>query len=80
MREQILNELRDGLVKVVFTKKDGTQRSLLGTLNPSLIPEEKQPKGSNRVHSVESQPVYDVEKDDWRSFRWDSLVSHSTDL
>lgn len=80
MREQILNELRDGLVRVVFTKKDGTQRSLLGTLNPSLIPEEKQPKGSNRVHSVESQPVYDVEKDDWRSFRWDSLVSHSVDL
>jgi hypothetical protein len=63
---------------VVFTKKDGTQRELFCTLDESRIPSAKLPKvqesGSTvRNFSDESARVFDTEKQEWRSFRWDSV-------
>lgn len=63
---------------VVFTKKDGSERELFCTLNESRIPSAKLPKvqeeGSTvRNFSDESARVFDTEKQEWRSFRWDSV-------
>lgn len=77
MKDQILETLRTGVVEVIFTKKDGTERKLAATLCEELIPVDNLPKGTDRVHSTEVQPVYDVENDGWRSFRWDSVVSYN---
>ena len=76
MNMQIKQALDRGLVEVVFVKKDGTQRTLVATLREDLIPEDQKPKGDERVASIEVQPVYDVENDGWRSFRWDSVVNY----
>ena len=76
MNMQIKNALDRGLVEVVFMKKDGTERTLVATLREDLIPEDKKPKGDERVGCIEVQPVYDVENDGWRSFRWDSVINY----
>jgi len=79
MREEILPYLHSGLCRITFTKKDGTERTITGTLMRDLIPEDKQPKGTDRVHSTEVQPVYEVDLDEWRSFRWDSVLSYDAE-
>lgn len=74
--------LHDEYVKdlcVVFTKKDGTERELFCTLAESKIPADKQPKTQEanstvgRSVSDDAQRVFDTEKQEWRSFRWDSV-------
>lgn len=67
--------LRQENVTVEFKKSDGSIRSMLCTLNESKIPVEKSPKNSGRRQNDEILAVFDVEKQDWRSFRWDSIVS-----
>lgn len=66
--------LKDSVVTITFTKKDGDERVIKATLKEDLIPFDMIPKGtSTRKKSEESQSVFDVEKDEWRSFRWDSV-------
>ena len=61
-------------VEVKFTKRDGTLRTMLCTTNPELIGVNTYSKNSqgNEV----AQSVWDLEKDAWRSFRWDSVISY----
>lgn len=66
--------LKDSVVTIKFTKKDGDERVIKATLKEDLIPFDMIPKGtSTRKKSEDSQSVFDVEKDEWRSFRWDSV-------
>jgi hypothetical protein len=60
---------------VTFTKKDGTERNLFCTLVQSKIPTEKQPKSqeADSTTSGSAVRVFDTEKLEWRSFRWDSV-------
>jgi hypothetical protein len=73
----LLNE-RD--VRVMFTKKDGTEREMLCTLAESKIPEDQKPKTEGGNFSDEAQRVFDLEKQEWRSFRWDSVINISFSL
>jgi hypothetical protein len=43
------------------------------TLAESKIPSEKAPKNSGKAQSEQSVAVFDLEKQDWRSFRFDSV-------
>lgn len=66
-----------GPTTVVFTKKDGTERVMLCTTNPSLVPtvevtESVEPKKQRKVNE-DVMPVYDLEAKTWKSFRWDSI-------
>ena len=69
-----------GLI-VTFTKKDGTERVMRCTTNLSMIPVEKHPKGEKTISEGEekkvetSKRVFDLEKQEWRSFRYDSVIS-----
>ena len=71
--EWLTNLLHDGVVSVAFTKKDGTEREMACTLDENIIPKEFAPKGVERSKPVDSIAVFDVEKSEWRSFRWDSV-------
>lgn len=79
--EQVITALQEGIVEVKFVKVNGEERTMLATLNESLIPLDQLPKNDPDVSIERSVPnpdvrtVYDVEKDGWRSFRWDSLIS-----
>ena len=61
-------------VIVTFTKKDGSERVLRGTLNESLIPVEKHPKGLRESYDTVFT-VFDLDEDDWRCFKLDSIIS-----
>lgn len=65
--------LRETEVTIKFVKKDGSERKMVCTLLESKIPEEKQPKNTGKKQNDESLAVFDLEKQDWRSFRWDSI-------
>jgi hypothetical protein len=74
LKEELKSYLTRGVVKVVFTKKDGTDRTMLATLNEGLIPEDKKPKGTGKkVDNVNTFSVYDTEADGWRSFNYDTV-------
>jgi len=73
-----LGVLRDETSKdvcVTFTKKDGTNRDMFCTLAESRIPTDKHPKTeTTSKDSGSALRVFDTEKQEWRSFRWDSVT------
>lgn len=73
--------LRDDKIRdlcITFTKKDGTERAMRCTLVEGRIPEDKKP--AQRAGDTDSAStgsavrVFDEEKSEWRSFRWDSVI------
>lgn len=77
LKDRILEALRTDIVTVRFTKADGTERDMRCTLVESKIPTDRQPKNEAKAtDSVGSAVrVFDTEKGEWRSFRWESLIS-----
>jgi hypothetical protein len=67
---------------ITFTKKDGTVRDMRCTLCEGRIPADKQPKteGSTTKDSGSAVRVFDTEKQEWRSFRWESVTKVSFEL
>ena len=68
--------LSKGVLSVTFLKKDGTERTMKCTLKPDLLPpqtdlEEAVEKKAPRTESI---AVWDLEKEAWRSFRFDSII------
>jgi hypothetical protein len=60
--------------KIVFTKKDGSERVMNCTLMESLLPA-RDDSSKETTHSPDVQPVWDLDVGGWRSFRWDSVIS-----
>lgn len=73
---KIRDILRQNVATVEFKKKDGTIRKMICTLLPEFMPEAPAPdtKPSDTVITV-----FDLEKNDWRAFRVDSVMSIDTD-
>lgn len=59
---------------VTFKKKDGTIRKMKCTRNPKYIPEEHQPKTSIEDSGAAIR-VFDIEKQEWRSFVVENIMS-----
>ena len=78
IKNEVKESLKKGLVEVTFKKLNGDERVMVCTLNEDLTPPAKKedPLSQKKVRAVneEVQVVYDVEKDGWRSFRWDHLL------
>ena len=79
-KDWLLTLLREQEITVKFVKKDGSEREMLCTLSESKIPAEKAPKGVERTTSGDVVPVFDIENQGWRSFRWDSITGIHFDL
>lgn len=76
-KKWLKGHLAYGPVTVTFTKKDGSERVMNCTTNTSLVPpvpvvENAEPKKPKKVNE-EVMPVYDLEANAWKSFRWDSI-------
>lgn len=71
-RQEIIDLLQNKTCLVTFKKKDETERRMLCTLQPNVIPIVKG-TGVKKTDDVIS--VFDIEKEDWRSFRVDSVIS-----
>lgn len=79
-REEMINELKNGIVFVVFEKSDGTMRAMRATLKSDLLPQrppapEGEPARAPRKTNEAVIAVFDMEKNEFRSFRIDRIQS-----
>ena len=75
-------DLKNGVVTVVFEKKDGTERTMRATLSDLYVPQVEPtmlseydgniPKKARQLND-NVQAVWDIDSNDWRSFRIDSV-------
>ena len=77
-KTKLKESLQSNEVGVTFTKRDGTERRMQCTLSASRIPGEQLPQGTGDTSSTETLSkeaikVFDLEKQAWRSFRYDSI-------
>lgn len=96
IRDWVRSLLQKGPITVTFVKADGTVRDMLCTLDSSRIPaqpdvtilsnstanvdglvESKKPRKAPDPHSIR---VYDLEKAEWRSFRFDRLQKITAEI
>lgn len=72
-KDSILNMVDNHVALITFTKSDGTERKLTGTRLNKLIPIEKRPHSVTKIG--ESVPVFDLDLNEWRSFKVNSVKS-----
>ena len=72
-RKWLLGLLETEIVEIEFTKKDGTERVMKCTLQEDFLPEYDVIEIDKDRWKKDALAVFDVEKEDWRSFRWDSV-------
>lgn len=75
-KETLRNMLKDQILSVTFLKKDGTERTMKCTLKADLLPlqEDLENAVQKKKPSDESIAVWDLDKEAWRSFRFDSII------
>lgn len=78
-KHELKEVLQNGVATVVFTKVDGTERTMKCTLIPEYMPvnvaqgQQLLTEGSPRAENPNTISVWDVENGGWRSFRIDSI-------
>ena len=74
MIDGLKRQMRNGIAHFVFMKKDGSLREAWGTTNKSLAEKHINGNGVSREY-FSTTAYFDVEKGDWRSFRWENIVA-----
>jgi len=75
-RNQMVEQLRERVCRVIFTKINGEERDMQCTLNMEMIPEEKQPKTGKEYNDAVLR-VFDINQQEFRSFRVENVISFS---
>lgn len=74
--DKLRQELRLSQAEIVFTKKDGTVRTMRCTLNTAVIPPAPQTESKKqRAVNNSVMAVYDVDVNGWRSFTVNQVKS-----
>ena len=73
MIESLKEKLRNGVAHFIFVKKNGEVREAFGTTNAAVAAKYTNGNGVSREH-FKTTAYFDIEKGEWRSFRWESLV------
>ena len=75
----VRDALHEGVLEIVFTKKDGSERTIKCSTRPDLIADTI---NDNTPSHLNKDPdlfrVTDLELDEWRSFRFDQIISVKT--
>ncbi|MDE5900456.1 MAG: SH3 beta-barrel fold-containing protein [Muribaculaceae bacterium] len=66
-------KLANGIAHFIFKKKDGSYREAWGTTQSQLAKAKTNGKGISR-EMYKTTAYFDIEKGEWRSFRWEMLV------
>lgn len=76
IRRPLVDILRQRSAVISFTKKNGERRTMFCTLKQEFLPalDPKKANGTRRK-SETALPIFDMEIQQWRSFRLDSLES-----
>ena len=73
MIESLKEKLRNGVAHFIFIKKNGEVREAFGTTNAAVAAKYTNGNGISREY-FKTTAYFDIEKGEWRSFRWESLV------
>ena len=73
MIESLKAKLRSGVAHFIFIKKNGEVREAFGTTNASVAAKYTNDNGCSREY-FKTTAYFDIEKGEWRSFRWESIV------
>lgn len=84
-RHEILDGLRESICNVIFTKVDGTERTMRCTLKQDLLPvqEAVADESQQTIKAITPQrkprpesniSVWDIEKSSWRSFNITTVI------
>ena len=73
MIESLKEKLRNGVAHFIFQKKNGEVREAFGTTNASVAAKYTNGNGCSREY-FKTTAYFDIEKGEWRSFRWESIV------
>ena len=76
--EYLKKTLFENVVYVLFVKKDGTERRLICTLKPDLLPVQTDLEEAvqKKTPNPDVLAVWDIENKGWRSFRYDSILGY----
>jgi hypothetical protein len=80
MRKFILSVLKTNILTVEFKKKDGTLRTMNCTLAEDKVGAYEKKTDKVKTVNIETCPVFDTDINEWRSFRYDTLVSFKFDI
>lgn len=72
-RTWLTSHLKAGPVELTFQKKDGTMRVMKCSLREDHMPSYEKKTERVRATNEETLSVVDLEKNEWRSFRYDSI-------
>lgn len=73
-REVLKKQLQEGIMNVVFTKVDGTERTMKATLSNDYVPlMDTTAVKQKHTPNPDVLAVWDVDANGWRSFRFDSI-------
>jgi len=78
-KKKLFNDLEEGKVEVLFQKVSGERRKMICTLAPKALVEKFGTKYTGKVEfdaKAKAQPVFDVEKQEWRSFLYDKVLNY----
>ena len=73
MIETLKNKMANGVAHFVFKKKNGELREAWGTIQSNIASAKTNGRGESRENYF-TTAYFDIEKGDWRSFRWETLV------
>ena len=73
MIESLKEKLRNGVAHFIFIKKNGDIREAFGTTNAAVAAKYTNGNGISREY-FKTTAYFDIEKGEWRSFRWESIV------
>lgn len=74
MIDGLKRQMGDGIAHFMYQKKNGELREAWGTTNRSLVQKHVNGNGDSRERYA-TTAYFDVEKGNWRSFRWENIVT-----
>lgn len=73
MINELKTKLANGIAHFIFAKKNGELREAWGTTMGNIAKAKTNGRGESR-ESFATTAYFDVEKGEWRSFRWETLI------
>lgn len=74
MINELKTKLANGIAHFVFAKKNGELREAWGTTMGNIAKAKTNGNGASRENYA-TTAFFDVEKGEWRSFRWETLIT-----
>lgn len=73
-KQDLINALKEHEITVKFTKTDGTERIMKCTLREDTVVPYTKKTETEKVKNDNIVSVWDLDKNSWRSFKYDSIL------